>query len=86
MKEVLLVIILVALFGFGYFLMKKLDYFLAENRKAIEREHEKVEPSCIMLTDELTDEEIIDEIRRFRMKHENVKMLVYDDIDVTEET
>ncbi len=86
MKEVLLVIVLIAIFGFGYFMVKKLDYFIADNYIDIEKEYEKIEPSCVMLTDELTDEEIIDEIRRFKEKHGNVKLLVFDDIDVIKET
>ena len=45
-----------------------------------------MEPSRIMLTNDLSDEEIMDEIRRFRVKHENVKILVCDDIDEREET
>ena len=51
------------LFGFGYILMGKLDRFLSENRKTIEEKSEKVEPSRIMLTNDLSDEEIMDEIR-----------------------
>lgn len=86
MKEVLLVIVLVIIFGLGYVLMKKLDCFLVDNRKSIEKETEKVEPSRIMLTNDLSDEEIIDEIQRFRVKHKNVKILVCDDIDVIKET
>ena len=86
MREILLVFVLLVLFGLGYILMKKLDFFLVDNRKAIEKETEKVEPSRIMLTNDLSDEEIMDEIRRFRVKHENVKILVCDDIDEREET
>lgn len=86
MREVLLAIVLVAFWVYGYFLMKKLDCFLADNRKAIQTENEKIESSHIMLTNNLSDEEIMDEIRRFREKHENVKILICDDIDETNET
>ena len=86
MREVLLVFAVLTLFGFGYILMGKLDRFLSENRKTIEEKSEKVEPSRIMLTNDLSDEDILDEIRQFCGKHENVKIVIYDDIDVKEET
>lgn len=86
MRETLLVIMLALVFGLGYVLMKKLDWFLVDNRKAMEKETEEVEPSRIMLTNALSDEEIMDEIRRFRVKHENVTILVCEDIDGIQES
>jgi len=84
MREVILVIILIAFWIFGYFLMKKLDCFLADNRKTIETE--KIQPSRIMLTDDLSDEEIMEEIQQFKSKHKNVKILICNDIDEADET
>lgn len=86
MREVLLVFVVLVLFGFAYILMGKLDRFISENRKSIEDKSEKVEPSRIMLTNDLSDEDILDEIRQFCGKHENVKIVIYDDIDAKEET
>ena len=81
MKESLLILILLGIFICGYYFIRKLDGFLEENRKAIETESEKKEPSCVMLTADLTDEEIINELHRFRLKHEKVKILLYDSSD-----
>lgn len=73
------IILILAMSGvFGFHLMTKLDKFLDENRKAIEKENESREPSCVMLTNSLTDEEILEEIRRFRKRHEDINVLLYD--------
>mgnify|MGYP003312426438 CR=1 FL=1 len=58
-RDIVLALAVLGVFVFGYFLMARLDKFLDENRKAIEKENEKKEPSCVMLTEELTDEEIV---------------------------
>ena len=65
------IILILAMSGvFGFHLMTKLDKFLDVNRKAIEKENESCEPSCVMLANSLTDEEILEEIRRFRKQSE----------------
>ena len=76
--SIILILAMSGVFAFGYYLMTKLDKFLDENRKAIEKETESREPSCVMLTDSLTDEEILEEIRRFRKLHEDINVLLYD--------
>ena len=81
-RDIVLALAVLGVFVFGYFLMARLDKFLDENRKAIEKENEKKEPSCVMLTEELTDEEITEEIRRFRSKHEGTRIMIYDSNDI----
>lgn len=73
-----IILILAMSGGFGFYLMTNLDKFLDENRKAIEKENESREPSCVMLSNSLTDEEILEEIRRFRKRHEDINVLLYD--------
>ncbi len=82
MKEAILIIAVLGIFAYGYFLMGKLDKFLEENRKAIEKESEKKEPSCVMLTDELSNEEITKEIQLYREKYGDIKILLYNYSDV----
>ena len=86
MRDVLLILSVLGVFVFGYFLMELLDKFLDENRKSIEKENKKKEPSCIVFTKEMSDEEISAEIRRFREKHESTYVVLYDlnDIDLSE--
>ena len=82
LRDIVLIIAVLGVFVFGYFLMARLDKFLGENRKAIEKESEKKDPSCVMLTEELTDEEITEEIRRFKSKHEGTRIMLYDSNDI----
>ena len=42
-RDIVLLIAVLGIFVFGYFLMGRLDKFLDENRKAIEKENEKRE-------------------------------------------
>jgi len=80
-RDIVLVISVLGVFVFGYFLMARLDKFLDENRKAIEKEEEKKEPSCILLTEEMSDEEIATEVKRFRDKHTSARIVLYDSTD-----
>lgn len=80
-KDILLILSVLGVFVFGYFLMARLDRFLNENRKAIEKENEKREPSCVMLTEDMSDEDIAEEIRKFRKKHSKVRVILYDGTD-----
>ena len=41
MKDVILIIAVATVMIFGFFIMKRLDVFLEENRKAIEKEREE---------------------------------------------
>lgn len=86
MREVLLVLAVLLLVGYVYFLMRKLDRFLSENRKSIEEKSGKTEPSRIMLTNDLSDEEILNEIRQFCVKHKNARIVIFDDMDARDET
>ncbi len=80
-RDIALVVSVLGLFLFGYFLIARLDKFLDENRKAIEKENEKKEPSCVMLTEEMSDEEVITEVKRFRDKHAGARIVLYDSSD-----
>jgi len=80
-RDIVLGISVLGVFVFGYFLMARLDKFLDENRKAIEKENEKREPSCVLLTEEMSDEEIATEVKRFRDKHASARIVLYDSSD-----
>ena len=78
MKDIILVAAVLGAFGFGYFLMIRLDRFLDENRNAIKSATQKKEPSCVMLTEELSEEELVEEIRCFREAHKGGYILLCD--------
>ena len=72
MAAVLLIICCAAaVFAAGFFLMKRLDRFLDENRKSIEKESEAQKPCCVILDKEASNEEILDEIHGFRNSHDD---------------
>lgn len=77
MKEVILIIVVLCMFVFGYFVMGNLDKFLAENRRCIEKESEKREPSFVMLTDNMTEEEIMEEVCSFCKSHRGENMILF---------
>ncbi len=81
MRDILLILSILGVFLTGYFIIARLDKFLDVNRKAIEKENEKKEPSYIMLTEEMSEEEIANEVRRFREKHESARVVLYDSTD-----
>ena len=85
MGDVILVIAVAATMVFGFFIMKRLDVFLEENRKAIEKENQKREIP-LMFLDAENDEKVISDIELFRQKHRDVRIVVYDEseVDLTE--
>ena len=56
-RDILLVVAVLGVMVFGFFVMKRLDKFLDENRKRMEQEEKEKEPPCVMLTTDMTDEE-----------------------------
>ena len=85
MGEVILVFAVIAIMIGGFFVMKRLDAFLEENRKAIEKENQKKEIP-LMLLDAENNEKAISDIELFRQKHRDVRIVVYDEseVDLTE--
>ena len=55
-----------------------MNRFLQRNRGAIQVQEEMVEPSYVMLGEELSEEELLREVRRFRAVHGGVKIFLCD--------
>ena len=66
-------------FLFGWFLMKRLDQFLAENQKRIEEasEQQQHEP-CMHLVRDISPDELEKALSRFRSSHAHVEIVIYD--------
>lgn len=79
MMEILLLAAILILFVYGYHIMGKLDRFLAGKHDSIEDTSEVVDPSCVMLTEDMPEERILDEIRLFRKKHKHTQIILFDD-------
>ena len=85
MEDVILIIAVVAAMIFVFFIANRLDVFLEENRKAIEKENQKKEIP-LMFLDAENNEKAISDIELFRQKHRDFRIVVYDEseVDLTE--
>lgn len=83
MRVIIPILILLGFLVLGYILMSRLDKFLEQNRNAIKTENEKQSPSCVMLSGELSDEELAEELMRFRNQHEDARVLLFSSSDPT---
>jgi hypothetical protein len=80
-RDIILVVAVLGVMVFGFFVMKRLDKFLDENRKRIEQEEKEKEPSCVMLTTDMTDEELIKNIRTYEKQRGGAYITLYQDED-----
>ena len=80
-RDIILVVAVLGVMVFGFFVMKRLDKFLDENRKRIEQEEKKEAPSCVMLTTDMTDEELIKNIRTYEKQRGDAYITLYQDED-----
>ena len=80
-RDILLVVSVFGMMVFGFFIMKRLDKFLDENIKRIEQEEKKKEPRCVMLTTDMTDEELIKNIRTYEKQRGDAYITLYQDED-----
>lgn len=78
MGDVILIIAVAAVMIFGFFIMKRIDVFLEENRKAIEEEQEERCSSPIEFIDMENDENMISEIENFKKSHKTVAIVIFD--------
>ena len=66
------------MFLFGWFLMKRLDQFLAENQKRIEEETVQQQKPCLRLNGDLSPDEMDEALSLFRSSHAHVEIVIYD--------
>ena len=66
------------MFLFGWFLMKRLDQFLAENQKRIEEETVQQQKPCLRLNGDISPDELDEALSRFRSSHAHVEIVIYD--------
>jgi hypothetical protein len=69
---ILLIIIVLGLFIYGYYLMGRIDSFLIENRKHISKNaHPSIFPVCIDGSEEISEEELAKESKKYIKEHKN---------------
>lgn len=77
MGDVILIIAVASAMIFGFFIMKRLDVFLKENRKAIEKER-KEECSPLEFIDSENYENMISGIENFKKSRKTVTLVIFD--------
>ena len=80
-RDIILVVAVLGVMVFGFFVMKRLDKFLDENRKRTEQEEKEKEPSCVMLTTDMTNKELIKNIRTYERQLGDAYITLYQDED-----
>ena len=80
LRDKLLVITVLAVFVFGFFVMKRLDKFLNENYKPYFRENEE-KPTRIIHNENTSDEEILSDIKKVKEKGGKVKIVISNEDD-----
>ena len=78
MNEFLIVLIVLAVFAGGYFVMGGIDRFLACSLSNDPPEYQQQHPCSMMLTDSLSDEELICAIRHFAAQHKQTVIILRD--------
>ena len=78
MEDVVLIVGTAMVFLFGWFLMKRLDQFLAENQKRIEEETVQQQKPCLRLNGDISPDELDEALSRFRSSHAHVEIVIYD--------
>ncbi len=76
MEDVILIIAVAAVMVFGFFIMKRLDVFLKENKKAIEKKREE-EGSPLEFIDSENYENMTG-IEQFKKSHKKAAIIVFD--------
>ena len=77
MEDVILIIAVAAVMIFGFFIMKRLDVFLGENRRAIEKERRE-ECSPLEFIDAENYEDMISGIENFKKNHKKAAIIIFD--------
>lgn len=79
MKELLLIAAIFAVVAGGFFVMDRVDRLLSSSFPSEPPSFRRMNPSGMLLTDRLSDEEIIRSIRRFASEHGRVSIILQDE-------
>ena len=81
MKEILLFIVVISFFIFGYYIMNRIDLFIAENRERRYKDTQIKGPSSVKISGDMPLIEIDKEIDKFRQTHPNFEIILRDESD-----
>ncbi len=75
-EDIVLIVLTLGAFAFGYFLVIQLGKYLDRSRIIYEREYKGGEPSEIMFAETMSEEEIAREVGKFRAKHKKARVVL----------
>ncbi len=84
LRDILLIITVLAIFVFGFFVMKRLDKFLNENYKPYFGENEE-KPTRIVHSESASDKESLLDIKKIRKKGDKIKVVISKEDDSCDE-
>lgn len=72
MENIIVVLVIMAVFVFGYYVMRAVDRFLLENERRMTKEMEKRKPVVVRLSGNMS----LEEIDKFRKDHINFEIIL----------
>lgn len=80
MEGVILIVAVFLIFVWCFIMVKHFDEFLTDSFGCDFQNVEKKEPSCVLLTKDMTDEEMMEEIQYFREHHQKMEIYLCENI------
>lgn len=81
MEDILLIVAVISFFIFGYYIMDKIDFFIAGNTERRYKETEIKGPSSVKISGDMPLIEIDKEIDKFRLSHPHFEIILRDESD-----
>lgn len=79
LNDILLILVIIPFFLFGFYIVKKVDRFIYDNEKRLSEEIKLREPTSVKLRGDMPLIEIGKEIDKFRQKHPNLEIILKDE-------
>ena len=79
MEDILLIVVVISFFIFGYYIMDKIDFFIAENTERRYKETQIKGTSSVRISGDMPLVEIDREIDKFRQTHPNFEIILRDE-------
>lgn len=79
MEQGILAIVILCMFGFGYYIVNKVDQFLDKiQENAKDKPKEEQYSLKILFSDDLSDEELLREVRECKSKYIETEIIIFD--------
>lgn len=79
MEQGILAIVILCMFGFGFYIVNKVDQFLDKiQENAKDKPKEEQYSLKILFSDDLSDEELLREVRECKSKYIETEIIIFD--------